>query len=264
MTAKKKNYGEIIYQAKDGIALLMIDRPKKLNSISPDGFSNLRKALVEADSDKDTKIIIVTGAGSRAFCAGFDIMSIPPLPVADLRSLHAANLELNRQLIGTSKVTIAAVNGMALGTGCEISLLCDLTIASQSATFAMPELAVGVYPGIIAPLLCQLLGIKKAKEFILTGRTIDANEAAAMGIVNEVVADARVLERAFELGKKIMSMAPLPVAMFKARMNTMLRLLLEEDMSRFVEVQTLAFGSSDFREGLKALREKREPVFRGE
>ncbi len=260
----RTSYGEITYQPRDGMALLTIDRPKKLNSISPEGFSNLRQALEDADSDKDTKIIVVTGAGNRAFCAGFDILSIEPLSVADLRSLHTANLALNRVLIGTNKVTIAAVNGMALGTGCEISLLCDLSIASQSATFAMPESAVGVYPGTIAPLLCQLLGIKKAKEFIFTGKTINAHEAAAFGMVNEVVDDAKVLESAFELGKKIMRMAPLPVAMFKARTNTMLRMLLEEDLSRFVEVQTLAFGSSDFREGLSALREKREPVFRGE
>jgi enoyl-CoA hydratase/carnithine racemase len=201
MTAGK-NYGKIIYQVRDGMALLTIDKPKKHNSMSPDDFSNLREALVEADRDKDVKVIIITGAGSRAFCAGFDIMNTPQLPVAEARLLHAANLELNRQLLRTNKVTIAAVNGIAYGTGCEISLLCDLTVASQSATFAMSELGVGAYPGVVSSLLHHLLGAKKAKEFILTGRTINANKATEWGIVNEVAADERVLERAFELGKE--------------------------------------------------------------
>jgi len=262
--AMRKDYGEIICQAQDGIALLTIDRPRKLNSITPEAFSGLSQALKDADGDKDTKVIIITGSGSRAFCGGFDVLNVPDLPTSEARSLHSRNLELNKQLIGTSKVTIAAVNGMALGAGFEISLLCDLTVAVSSATFGMPESAIGVYPGSLAPLLCQLLGHKRAKELLLTCRTVDATEAMALGMVNEVVAGDRLMDRAFELAKKIIDMAPLPVAMVKARMNSLLRVLLEDEMSRFVEAQTLLFSSSDFREGMSALREKRKPVFRGE
>jgi enoyl-CoA hydratase len=262
--AMRKDYGEIICQAQDGIALLTIDRPRKLNSITPEAFSGLSQALKDADGDKDTKVIIITGSGSRAFCGGFDVLNVPDLPTSEARSLHLRNLELNKQLIGTSKVTIAAVNGMALGAGFEISLLCDLTVAVSSATFGMPESAIGVYPGSLAPLLCQLLGHKRAKELLLTCRTVDATEAMALGMVNEVVAGDRLMDRAFELAKKIIDMAPLPVAMVKARMNSLLRVLLEDEMSRFVEAQTLLFSSSDFREGMSALREKRKPVFRGE
>lgn len=260
----KKNYGEIVYEAKDGIGLLTIDRPEKLNSITTDGFSNLYQALVEADSGQEAKIIIITGAGNRAFCAGYDVLSLPSLPIADSRLLHIANLKVNKKLMETNKITIASVNGMALGAGFEISLLCDFTVAAQSASFGMPESSIGVYPGILAPLLCQLLGHKRAKEFLLTGKKIGAREAAAAGIVNEVVADGGLMDRTLELANKVMLMAPLPVAMFKARMNSMLRVLLEDEMSRFVEAQTLAFGSRDFKEGVNALREKRKPIFRGE
>ena len=262
--ATRKGYGEIICQAQDGITLLTLNRPRKLNSMTPEAFSGLSQALKDADDDKNTKVIIITGSGSRAFCGGFDVLNVPDLPTSESRSLHTRNLELNKQLIGTSKVTIAAVNGMALGAGFEISLLCDLTVAVSSATFGMPEAAIGVYPGSLAPLICQLLGHKRAKELLLTCRTIDAAEAMALGMVNEVVAGDRLMDRAYEFAKKIIDMAPLPVAMLKARVNSLLRVLLEDEMSRFVEAQTLIFSSGDFREGISALREKRKPVFRGE
>lgn len=261
----KKNFGEIIYQTDNDITRLTIDRPSKLNSLTAEGLSNLRQAIMEADSDKDIKVIIFTGAGRRAFSSGFDILNVPELSIADLRLLHINNLKLNREFMGTGKVTIGAVNGMALGVGFEISLLCDLTVAAESATFGIPELTIGAYPGTIAPtLLAQLVGMKKAKELILTGKTINAGEAAALGLVNEVVPDDRLMDRTQELAKTILLMAPLPLAMVKARMNSMLRVLLEEEMSRFVEAQTLVFNSRDFKEGLSALKERRKPIFRGE
>jgi enoyl-CoA hydratase/carnithine racemase len=248
-----------------GIAILTIDRPEKLNSLTPEGLSDLRQALVDADSHSDTRIIVLTGAGTRAFSAGFAILNVPDLSIADSRLLHLRNLELNRTLMALNKVTIAAVNGMALGAGFEISLLCDITLAAESATFGMPELAIGAYPGTIAPtLLWQFLGMKKANELILTGRTLMAREAETLGLVNQVVPDETLISRTLQLAREIMDMAPLPVAMYKARMNSKMRMLLEEEMSRFVEVQTLVFSSRDFKEGLTALKEKRKPAFSGE
>lgn len=259
-----KKYGEIGYETKDEIGILTINRPEKMNSITHDGFSNLYQALVEADADKKAKIIIVTGAGNQAFCAGFDVLNIPTLPIADSRLLHIANLNLNKKLMEMNKITIAAVNGIALGTGFEISLLCDLTVAAKSAIFGMPETAFGGYPGTLAPLVWYMLGHKRANEFLLTNKRMSASEAAAVGIVNEVVPAERLMDKTLELAKKIIRTAPLPVAIFKTRTNSMLRMLLEEEMSRFIEVQTLAFGSRDFKEGISALKEKRKPIFRGE
>jgi enoyl-CoA hydratase len=257
--------GVIRYHVDEGIAVLTIDRPEKLNSMTPEGFAELRRELLEADSNTSVKIIILTGAGRRAFSTGFDILDIPELTIAESRLLHIGNLELNRTISGLNKIIIAAVNGAAMGAGFEISLLCDLTVAARSAVFAMPELAIGAYPGTIAPtLLWQLVGIKKAKELIFTGKTINADEAAELGLVNEVVPDDALMDRAIQLARQIMHMAQLPLLMAKARMNSMLRVLLEEEMSRFVEVQTLVFTSADFKEGTKALKEKRKPVFTGE
>jgi enoyl-CoA hydratase/carnithine racemase len=129
----------------------------------------------------------------------------------------------------------------------------------------MPELAIGAYPGTIAPtLLWHLVGIKKARELLLTGRRISADEADRLGLVNEVVPDKKLMERAIRLAEELKAMAPLPMTMYKAKTNSMLRVLLEEEMSQFVEMQALVFDSSDFREGLSALKEKRKPVFRGQ
>lgn len=261
----EKNFGEIICQMDKGVAVLTIDRPKKLNALTPDGLSNLRQAIMEADSDQESKVIVLTGAGERAFSTGLDILNVPVLPIADLRLFHTNNQKLYRALMGTGKITIAAVNGMALGSGFEISLLCDFTIAAESATFGMPELAVGAYPGVLSvALLWELIGKKRTCELLLTGKIITAVEAEALGLANEVVPDARLMDSALEWASKIVRAAPLPVAMVKARMNSMLRVRLEEEMSRFVEVQTLVFNSRDFKEGLSALKEKRKPVFRGD
>jgi len=128
----------------------------------------------------------------------------------------------------------------------------------------MPELKIGAYPGVIAPtLLWHLVGLKKAKEILLTGKLMDAHEAANLGLINEVVPDEELMERTLQLTTLIMDMAPLPMTIFKTKMNSMLRVLLEDEMSRFVEVQALVFDTFDFREGLAALKEKRKPIFRG-
>ena len=129
----------------------------------------------------------------------------------------------------------------------------------------MPELAIGAYPGSIAPaLLRHIVGVKKANELLLTCRRIDAREAARLGLVNEVVPDATLLERTLHLtGRELTGMAPLPLTMFKTRTNGILRSVLEEEINWFAEAQTLVFDSLDFREGMNALKEKRKPVFRG-
>ncbi|HME45894.1 MAG TPA: enoyl-CoA hydratase/isomerase family protein [Syntrophorhabdales bacterium] len=260
----KTKYGDIIHRLEDGIAFLTINRPQKLNSMTTNTLWELRQAITEADADEDTKIIILTGSGEQAFSTGFDVVNVPKLSIVESRQLHIRNSVLTKALMGIGKPIIAAANGMALGAGFEISLLCDLTVAAESATFGMPELAIGAYPGTIAPaLLWHLVGVKKAKELLLTCRRIGAHEAASLGLVNEVVPDDKLMERTLQLANEIMGMAPLPMTIFKARMNSMLRVLLEEEMSRFVEVQALVFDTLDFREGLDALKEKRKPIFRG-
>jgi enoyl-CoA hydratase len=260
----RTEYNDITIIIKGGIALLTINRPRKMNSMTTGTLTELRQAVVEADAEQDISVIILTGSGDRAFSAGFDIVNVPDVSIAESRDLHIRNSVFSKALMEIGKPIIAAVNGMALGAGFEITLLCDLTVAAESAIFGMPELAIGAYPGTIAPtLLCHLVGIKKARELLLTGRQIGAQEAASLGLVNEVVPAEKLIERAFELARELIGMAPIPMTMFKTKTNSMLRVLLEEEMSQFVEMQALVFDTLDFREGLAALKEKRKPVFRG-
>jgi enoyl-CoA hydratase len=262
---KEKNIGAIISQINGDVATLTINRPEKLNSLPPEGLADLNHAILDADSDKRVKVIVLTGAGSRSFSTGFDILNVPELPIDDLRKLHIKNQELYRNLMDLEKTTIAAVNGIALGTGFEISLLCDLTVASESAKFGMPELFAGAYPGVFSvTLLWHCIGKKKTAELLLTGKTLTAGQAESLLLVNEVVPDNRLMDRVMDLANDLVRAAPLPVSMFKARTNSLLRMLLEEEMSRFVEGQSLIFKSHDFREGIAAVKEKRKPVFRGE
>ena len=265
MRVLRKNYGDISYEVDKEIAILTINRPQKLNSLTEAGFSNLYRAVTEADSDNEIKVIILTGAGGRAFSTGYDMTGISDLTIASSRLLHSENAKLSRAMLKLSKVSIAAINGMALGAGFELSLLCDITVASETATFGLPETAIGVYPGCVAPaMLCQLVGVKKAKELLFTGNRMSAAEAVGLGLVNKIVGSDKVMDTATELAKKIINAAPLPITMVKARMNSMLQSLLEEEIAYFIEIQTLLFISKDFKEGLSAFKEKRKPTFTGE
>jgi enoyl-CoA hydratase len=259
-----KSFGEIHYEADGNVALITIDRPERTNALTPDGLVRLCTAMKEADVDKNIRVIILTGTGNKSFSAGIDILNLPEQTIADRRILFRETLDINHILLYTEKVTIAAVNGMALGVGFEISLLCDFTIAAESATFRAPEVMVGLYP---TPLCCTLLlhmmGRKKANEVLLQAKPLQAHEAAVFGLVNEVVPFDKLIGRAKELALEITSAAPLPVAMCKARLNSEMRRLLDEDMSRFVDVQTFLFSSEDRREGFDALKTKRKPVWTG-
>jgi enoyl-CoA hydratase len=221
--------------------------------------------MKEADEDRSVGAVIITGSGRKSFSAGVDIMNLPDLSIGERRLLFKSTLDFNKYLLHTEKVTIAAVNGIAVGAGFEASLLCDFTIAGESATFGLPEVKVGLYPGTFSPIfLLHSIGRKRANELLLTGKSIKASEAASLGLVNEVVPDENVVDRAKELGTQILQVGSLPVAMCKARLNSEMRNLLDAEMSRFIELQTLVYLSQDAQEGLNALREKRKPVFTGQ
>lgn len=263
----KENLIDVIYEVGDGIALITIDRQQKMNTLTKDTFSSLITALKRADEDRNVRVIIFTGSGQKVFSAGVDVLSLPDdLSIPEQRSFFINfDVVFNRLLLNTEKVTIAAVNGIALGAAFEASLLCDFTIAAESAKFGMPEVKVGLYPGTFSPIyLLYLMGRKRTNELLLRGKLIDASEASTLGLVNEVVPDKEVIDRARGLAKEIiMNTGILPVAMYKARLNSEMRNLLDAEMTRFIELQTLAFLSKDAQEGLNALREKRKPVFTG-
>jgi enoyl-CoA hydratase len=267
MIMHKDKLIDITYEVSDGVALITIDRQKKMNTLTMDMYSSLITAIKRADEDRSVRVVILTASGQKAFSAGVDVLSLPEDLSIPERRWFFINFDVvfNRLLLHTEKVTIAAVNGIALGAAFEASLLCDFTIAAESAKFGMPEVKVGLYPGTFSPIyLLYLMGRKRANDLLLRGKIIDASEASTLGLVNEVVPDAEVLDRARELAKEIiMNTGILPVSMYKARLNSEMRNLLDGEMSRFVEFQTLTLLSKDGQEGLNALREKRKPVFTG-
>ncbi len=248
----------------DGVALLTIDRQDKLNAISPQVTEEIGQALLEIESEAP-RAIIVTGAGERAFVAGADISemnSMTPLEAKRFAEIgHAAMALLDRSTVPT----IAAVNGFALGGGCELALACDIRIAAENALFGFPEVGLGILPGMGGTQrLPRLVGPALAKELIFSARRIDAAEAKEIGLVNRVVAQGEALNAARELAAKISANGPVAVRHAKAAANKAFDVDLISGLEYEADQFALLFATEDAREGMGAFVEKRKPQFKGE
>jgi enoyl-CoA hydratase len=247
----------------DNVATLTIDRQEKLNALDPQVVEEIGQALLELEAE-GPRAIVVTGAGERAFIAGADIgaMSVmSPLEAKRFSEIgHAAMALLDRSPIPT----IAAVNGFALGGGCEVALACDIRIAAENATFGFPEVGLGILPGMGGTQrLPRLVGPALAKELIFTGRRISAEEAREIGLVNRVVAEGEALDAARELAAGISDNGPLAVRHAKAAANRSLDVDLISGLEYEADQFALLFATEDAREGMTAFSEKRRPEFEG-
>jgi enoyl-CoA hydratase len=249
---------------EDAVAVLTIDRPEAMNALDVGTLEELRDRLVELRADDAIGAIVLTGAGDRAFAAGADIKYMSGLSVDEAKEWGGLGHEVGQLLETAPKASIAAVNGFALGGGCELALACDMRYASSTAKLGQPEVNLGIFPGWGGTQrLARVCGLGVAKDLILTGRVVDADEAFRIHLVNGVVEPGELMEKTLEAAKLIASKGPLAVAAAKAAMNHALQgdhaanLRMEAD--RFGEL----FSSHDAKEGMTAFVEKRTPDFTG-
>jgi enoyl-CoA hydratase len=245
-----------------GVALVTLNRPKVLNALDFALIAELADALEALDRDPACRAIVLTGAGDRAFAAGADIRELavqtPASLIEDDQFRHWDRIKQIRIPL------IAAVRGFALGGGCELAMTCDMLVAGEGAQFGQPEIKLGVIPGAGGTQrLTRAIGKARAMEMVLTGRTMNAREADASGLVTRVVPDDEVVRSALELAATIAAMPPLAVLAAKEAVNRAEELGLEAGLAFERRAFYLLFASEDQREGMAAFTERRKPAWKG-
>ena len=235
-----------------------------MNALDVETLSELRDRLVELRDDAAVRVIVLTGAGDRSFAAGADIKYMSALSVDEAKEWGGLGHEVGQQLETSSKATIAAVNGFALGGGCELALACDLRYAATTAKLGQPEVNLGIFPGWGGTQrLARVCGLGVAKDLILTGRVVDADEALRIGLVNGVFEPEVLMVKTLDAARTIASKGPLAVATAKIAINQ----ALQGDHVENLEAEADSFGelfsSHDAKEGMTAFVEKRAPDFTG-
>jgi len=255
-------YKNIVLQKEDKVAVLTISRPKALNALNSETLKELDLAIDEIANDDKVYAVIITGAG-KAFVAGADITEMKDLDVMGGRRFGNLGNKVFRKLETLEKPVIAAVNGFALGGGCELSMACDIRIASVKAKFGQPEVGLGITPGFGGTQrLSRLVGLGMAKELIYTAKIINAEEALRIGLVNKVVALEDLLVEAKALANTIAGQAPIAVSLCKAAINKGMQLDIDSALSYESEIFGECFSTEDQSSGMTAFIEKTEKCFK--
>jgi enoyl-CoA hydratase len=253
--------GDLRIEPRGAISILEMHRPEKLNAMARTFWGDLRQALQRLQTDGRTRAVIITGAGDRAFSAGGDIASFADLKTqAQKRAFQAEVMETFIAVENANLPIIAAVNGYALGGGCELTLACDLVIASDRALFGMPEAALGLVPGFGVLRAPAVIGRQMTKLLVMAAERIDAHQALQCGLVQKVVLHERLMAEAMAIAEKIAANSPLAHAVGKKIIN---RGIERAEFDYSVEALTVLQSSADTAEGIRAFLEKRKPCFPG-
>lgn len=255
-------YENLIVERDGNIAVVTVNRPQARNALNMETWQELDRVMAALDGDPETSVVIITGAGDKAFIAGADIRMLKSREM--LECLVSKTQSILQRLADMETVTIAAVNGFALGGGCELAMACDLRIASENAKFGQPEVGLGILPGAGGTQrLFRIVGIGRAKEMILTGEIISALKAEQIGLVNRVVPAGEALNAAKAMARQILAKGPVAVRLAKMVINAGSGVHLEAGLMMERLAQTVLFGTDDRKEGLSAFLERRNPQYRG-
>src|SRR5437879_5211117 len=257
-------YENILYEKKDGIAYVTFNRPKVLNALNRKTVEELQHALVDARDDSSVRVLIVTGAGEKAFVAGADISELAQRTPVDGKEFSVSGQGVAHLLETLGKPSICAINGFALGGGCEMALCCTIRIASKTAKLGQPEVKLGIIPGYGgSQRLARLCGKGVAHELCLTGEMIPAEEAQRIGLVNHLYEPEELLPAAEAMAKKIIEKAPLAVKYCLEAIERGVEMPQEEGLFLEATLFGLCCATEDMREGTRAFLEKRPGQFKG-
>lgn len=248
--------------ARDGVLLLLLNRPAELNALNLELMSELRDELALADKNDNVRVIVLSGQGDKAFAAGADIKQMADKTA--MQMLQGDQFGIWDQIKKTKKPMIAAVQGFALGGGCELAMHCDMIVACENAKFGQPEVRLGLMPGAGGTQrLTRAIGKAKAMEIALTGAFFSAQQALDYGLINQISTAGNCLNQALDLAEKVAQMAPIAVRLIKESINRAYESHLEEGLHFERKNFYLLFASQDHHEGIQAFIEKRKPNFTG-
>lgn len=253
----------ILLDRRGRVAVITINRPDKLNALNIKTRLELAETLDELRDDQEIRVVVITGAGEKAFVAGADINEFAGRTAVQQRAVMKAK-SIFTAAEDFPKPLIAMINGFCLGGGCELALSCDIRLASDRARFGQPEINLGIIPGGGGTQrLTRLIGEGKAMQIILSGEMIDAQEAYRLGLANEVFPHAQLEAKTMELANKIAEKSPVALAMAKTAVKTAARTNLREGLDQEIDLFAICFSSEDKEEGVRAFLEKRKPDFKG-
>lgn len=256
-------YQTLLYDVQNRVGTVIINRPEKLNALNAQAKRELHECFTAIKNDDDVSVVIITGAGEKSFVAGTDIAELTGLDRKSGKEFSERGQEVFDLIEGLGKPVIAAVNGYALGGGCELALACHIRIASEKARFGQPEVNLGIIPGYGGTQrLARLVGKGRAMEMIVTGVQIDAQEAFRIGLVNKVYPPAELLPQAQRMADLIASMSQRAIHFALQAVVAVDQTNLEEGLGREADLFGACCETEDFKEGTKAFIEKRKPAFK--